>query len=252
MSAADVFTARFALSLQLPNGFMPEWVSAAAIGVAIVSVLAASALFTFLLERRLRYNLLVSMLPARVVRHMGSLSGAACAEPGAGAGAAAAAVNASAKTGGKVSAVGGGAGGIVSAGAGASAAASAAPTGAAGSFAERFEHVTVLFTDIVRFTDLVATITPTETMAMLNQLFFDFDDVVARAGVTKVETSEWSGAKKSMAPHLNCSCAATHALLSLSPNFAKLATPSWPWTALTRRCAGPFRRLCRWPPSRLT
>ena len=59
---------------------------------------------------------------------------------------------------------------------------------ALGSFAERFDHVTVLFTDIVRFTDLVATISPFETMAMLNELFFEFDDVIARAGVTKVET----------------------------------------------------------------
>jgi class 3 adenylate cyclase len=40
----------------------------------------------------------------------------------------------------------------------------------------------------VRFTDLVSTITPQETMAMLNSLFVEFDDLAARAGVTKVET----------------------------------------------------------------
>jgi class 3 adenylate cyclase/sensor domain CHASE-containing protein len=54
--------------------------------------------------------------------------------------------------------------------------------------AEHFEHVTLLFTDIVRFTDLVGTITPRETMAMLNDLFMDFDEIAQRHGVTKLET----------------------------------------------------------------
>ena len=54
--------------------------------------------------------------------------------------------------------------------------------------AEHFEHVTLLFTDIVRFTDLVGTITPHETMAMLNDLFTDFDEIAQRHGVTKLET----------------------------------------------------------------
>jgi class 3 adenylate cyclase len=54
--------------------------------------------------------------------------------------------------------------------------------------AEHFEHVTLLFTDIVRFTDLVGTITPHETMAMLNDLFKDFDEIAQRHGVTKLET----------------------------------------------------------------
>jgi class 3 adenylate cyclase len=48
--------------------------------------------------------------------------------------------------------------------------------------------VTLLFTDIVRFTDLVGTITPHETMAMLNDLFMDFDEIAQRHGVTKLET----------------------------------------------------------------
>jgi hypothetical protein len=125
VSFASVFSANFAVSLQLPGGFVAPWVPAAAVGVALVGVLAAVALFVFLLERRLRYNLLVSMLPARVVRRMGSLSGAACADPSAGAAAKAAGANL---------------------GAGAGTAAGAAATNAAGSFAERHEHVTVLFT----------------------------------------------------------------------------------------------------------
>lgn len=54
--------------------------------------------------------------------------------------------------------------------------------------AEPFAHATLLFTDIVRFTDLVATITPQETMAMLNALFLDFDEIAQRRGVVKLET----------------------------------------------------------------
>jgi class 3 adenylate cyclase len=54
--------------------------------------------------------------------------------------------------------------------------------------AEHFEHVTLLFTDIVRFTDIVGTITPHETMAMLNDLFMDFDEIARGHGVAKLET----------------------------------------------------------------
>jgi len=54
--------------------------------------------------------------------------------------------------------------------------------------AEPFANAAVLFTDIVRFTDLVATITPQETMAMLNGLFSDFDEIAQRLGITKLET----------------------------------------------------------------
>lgn len=125
VATAPVYSAWFAVSLQLPGGFVAPWVPAAAVGVALVGVLSALALFVFLLERRLRYNLLVSMLPARVVRRMGSVSGTACADPSAGAAAKAAGANL---------------------GEGAGAAAGAAAANAAGSFAERHEHVTVLFT----------------------------------------------------------------------------------------------------------
>jgi class 3 adenylate cyclase len=54
--------------------------------------------------------------------------------------------------------------------------------------AEPFAHATVLFTDIVGFTDLVATITPADTMSMLNFLFSDFDAIAQRLGVVKLET----------------------------------------------------------------
>ncbi len=191
VSGAGVYSARFVVSLQLPGGFEALWVPAAAVGVAVVGLLSAAALFTFLLERRLRHNLLVSMLPARVVRHMGSLSGAACSDPSAGASfGGAPSGGATVGTEGAIVAAGGGGGGSGESGGsgGSGGNGGGGGGGAAGSFAERFEHVTVLFTDIVRFTDLVATITPQETMAMLNDLFFEFDDVIARHGVTKVET----------------------------------------------------------------
>jgi class 3 adenylate cyclase len=54
--------------------------------------------------------------------------------------------------------------------------------------AEPFEHITLLFTDIVRFTDLVAAISPHETLQMLNQLFTEFDEIAQRHGVLKLET----------------------------------------------------------------
>jgi class 3 adenylate cyclase len=146
VSVATVFSAAFAISLQLPGGWRPAWEVPAVVVVVLVSILAAGALFVHLVERRLRYNLLFSMLPARVVDRLGSQGGGAHGKPGE------------------------------------------ASNGAAVAFAERFDHVTMLFTDIVRFTDLVATITPAETMRMLNSLFLEFDEIAERAGVTKVET----------------------------------------------------------------
>lgn len=57
-----------------------------------------------------------------------------------------------------------------------------------GGFAESFEHVVVLFSDIVSYTDLVGTLTPEQTMEMLNELFADFDSLVDKHGIVKVET----------------------------------------------------------------
>lgn len=57
-----------------------------------------------------------------------------------------------------------------------------------GSYAESFAHVVVLFSDIVQYTNLVATLSPAETMRMLNELFADFDHLSDVNGVLKVET----------------------------------------------------------------
>lgn len=57
-----------------------------------------------------------------------------------------------------------------------------------GGFAESFDHVVVLFSDICSYTDLVSTLTPMQTMAMLNEIFADFDTLVDKHGIIKVET----------------------------------------------------------------
>jgi class 3 adenylate cyclase len=57
-----------------------------------------------------------------------------------------------------------------------------------GGFAESFDHVVILFSDIVSYTDLVGTLTPVQTMSMLNDLFADFDSLVDKHGIIKVET----------------------------------------------------------------
>jgi class 3 adenylate cyclase len=55
-------------------------------------------------------------------------------------------------------------------------------------FAESFDHVTIVFTDIVGFTELVSRMAPAETMAMLARLFEAFDAVTLRHEAVKVET----------------------------------------------------------------
>ena len=57
-----------------------------------------------------------------------------------------------------------------------------------GTFSEALPHVTILFTDIVGWTTLVASMSPDKTMALLNDLFSAFDVIAAKHGVVKVET----------------------------------------------------------------
>ncbi len=60
----------------------------------------------------------------------------------------------------------------------------------AGAAAESYEHVVVLFSDIVSYTDLVGTLTPRQTMRMLDSLFEDFDALVDKHRIViKIETS---------------------------------------------------------------
>jgi len=55
-------------------------------------------------------------------------------------------------------------------------------------FCEQFPTVTILFSDIVSYTNLVAGMSPLEVVNMLNDLYFLFDNLVEKHNVYKVET----------------------------------------------------------------
>jgi class 3 adenylate cyclase len=57
-----------------------------------------------------------------------------------------------------------------------------------GSIAERFSTVTILFTDIVHFTQFSARVSPEELVAMLNEIFSAFDQLVEKHGLEKIKT----------------------------------------------------------------
>jgi class 3 adenylate cyclase len=54
--------------------------------------------------------------------------------------------------------------------------------------ADGFSEVTILFADIVGFTDLSARLSPAEVVAMLNLLFTAFDDLAEKHGLEKIKT----------------------------------------------------------------
>jgi class 3 adenylate cyclase len=54
--------------------------------------------------------------------------------------------------------------------------------------ADRFESASVLFVDLVGFTELSASTDPEEIVDMLNDLFCAFDDICARHGIEKIKT----------------------------------------------------------------
>lgn len=53
---------------------------------------------------------------------------------------------------------------------------------------ERYEMVTIFFSDIVGFTTMVGDMTPIDVMIMLNQLYTEFDKLVDKHNLYKVET----------------------------------------------------------------
>ncbi|MCU0515295.1 MAG: PAS domain S-box protein [Oscillatoria sp. Prado101] len=57
-----------------------------------------------------------------------------------------------------------------------------------GSIADSFEEVTVLFADIVGFTELSASISATELVELLNQIFSGFDRLAEKHGLEKIKT----------------------------------------------------------------
>jgi len=54
--------------------------------------------------------------------------------------------------------------------------------------AEHFEEVTILFADIVGFTDLSARTEPMQLVAGLNQIFSAFDEMTEKHGLEKIKT----------------------------------------------------------------
>lgn len=54
--------------------------------------------------------------------------------------------------------------------------------------ADNFAEVTVLFADIVGFTELSVALTPTELVELLNQIFSKFDALVEQYGLEKIKT----------------------------------------------------------------
>lgn len=54
--------------------------------------------------------------------------------------------------------------------------------------ADGFADVTVMFADIVNFTELAAGLTPQQVFAMLNRIFSAFDELAERYGLEKIKT----------------------------------------------------------------
>jgi class 3 adenylate cyclase len=54
--------------------------------------------------------------------------------------------------------------------------------------ADNYDEVSVLFADLVGFTPLAARLSPDETVALLNELFSQFDDAAAEHGLEKIKT----------------------------------------------------------------
>ncbi len=53
--------------------------------------------------------------------------------------------------------------------------------------ADRFDEVTVLFSDLVGFTEMSSRLSPTRIVTFLNQLFSDFDEIARARGVEKIK-----------------------------------------------------------------
>lgn len=56
------------------------------------------------------------------------------------------------------------------------------------SIAEQFDHASILFADVVSFTPMSAQMSPAELVAMLNDVFSEFDQLVERHGLEKIKT----------------------------------------------------------------
>ncbi|KAI8517372.1 hypothetical protein Bbelb_059530 [Branchiostoma belcheri] len=93
--------------------------------------------------------------------------------------------------------------------------------------AEYFDEVTVMFSDVVGFTDLTASISPHNVIDLLNRMYRTFDAVLGRYDVYKVESIAGSYMVASGLPTKNgdrhgeqIACAALHLLNSSRPCVA--------------------------------
>ena len=59
---------------------------------------------------------------------------------------------------------------------------------APGVITEKFENVTILFSDIVGFTSLSRSMAPDEVVGLLNRIFSRFDDLAGHHGMEKIKT----------------------------------------------------------------
>jgi class 3 adenylate cyclase len=59
---------------------------------------------------------------------------------------------------------------------------------APGVIADHFDHVTVLFADVVGFTPMAAALTPEKLVEVLNEVFTRFDALATKHGVEKIKT----------------------------------------------------------------
>jgi class 3 adenylate cyclase len=57
-----------------------------------------------------------------------------------------------------------------------------------GAIAERFEEATVLFADLVGFTPLSERMSPEELVALLDEIFTEYDEIAERHGLEKIKT----------------------------------------------------------------
>uniref|UniRef100_A0A1B0GMY5 Uncharacterized protein n=1 Tax=Phlebotomus papatasi TaxID=29031 RepID=A0A1B0GMY5_PHLPP len=120
-----------------------------------------------------------------------------------------------------------------------------------------FDCVSVLFSDVVTFTEICSRITPMEVVSMLNAMYSIFDTLTERNGVYKVETigdayMVVSGAPEKEPNHAEKVCdmaldmvdaiqdlkdpsTASHLQLSLDLSFVMRINMSYVW---------PIERLC--------
>lgn len=97
--------------------------------------------------------------------------------------------------------------------------------------ADRFPEASVLFADLVGFTELSARLTPEDLVTLLNDLFTAFDQVVERHGLEKIKTigdayMAVCGVPVPRADHLERVADAAVEMLAVAGDHARGSTPA--------------------------